>query len=287
MPSPPDQRDAIRVGVIGSGRADAINPLMDRLGPRFRLSCIYEPVAVMAERVSEEAGVPATPSLTKLAARRGLQAAVVASAGGVHSVRADLCRVLLRKSLPVLWLPDPFAVDAAVWRELSDLAGSEGIVPAMTHRYTGATLRLRELVAGPLGPVGRIVVGGVDPTAPAGRAAIDWARWVSRPQVLPGDGSAELTLKSADGGQTLVRFDPSATVQYAVVGAGGTAEINDGTLRWRAAGGDDWTNVDLSDERDPLAVVADLFARRVIGGLIPVPSLRDVLTAQRPSDEAA
>ena len=50
-------RDAIRIGLIGASVPSAVNDIMRSLGPRLRLSCVYEPVRFLSPLVAEEAGV--------------------------------------------------------------------------------------------------------------------------------------------------------------------------------------------------------------------------------------
>ena len=324
-----DRRDAIRVGVIGAMHPAEINPLMATLGPRMRLSCVHEPVALMAARVSEEAGVPAVGSLTKLATRRGMQAAIVHQTGGPLSVGLHACRPLLKADLPTLWLPDAFDAGAIVpglssgglrrndsgdtprmdpavaevWRDVARLDDANLLCPALTHRFDGATLRLRELVAGSLGPVLAVEAAIHDlgdrevrqEHAMVARA-LDWARWIGYPRLerindetagktwrmssAAGPAATVTVVAAPKDARDEIEYDASHQIRRHINCERGEAIVDGGGLRWRPADGDAWTEVDLSEERPALAVIADLFARRVIGGLVPTPSVDDVLAVE-------
>lgn len=277
---PDDRRDAVRYGLIGVGKPSEVAAILDRLGPRMRLSCVYEPVGYLAPLVAEAAGVPVVRSVRHVTKRRGVQAAVVVSAG---TIGVDLCRPLLGKNLPTLWLDPQTQFDprwiAGGLAERDELAT---IVPAMTHRYAGSTLRLRELLVGPLGRVAAIdgtyaTGGGGNASATADRdlaRLVDWCRWLTHPRVARESGD-RWTFSGAGVGPVTATLAPGDSDRLSLQTERGTAELTVTSLRWQTGGGD-WTETDLSEERDALSVAADLFARRVIGGLVPTPTLDDV-----------
>ena len=318
-----DDRDAVRYGLVAASSPKKAAGLVAALGPRMQLSCVYEPVAYLGPMLGEATGAAVVRSLSRLAERRGIKAAVVAN-GGAYGV--DLLRPLLRHNLPVLWLDRPAAL-AADWPAIHEVDELATVVPALLDRYTGATLRLRELLVGPLGPVESITIRPRNErgTEHAARLEqLDWCRWLTYPRLerlddhrvrltAAGGRSAEAVFlatanepsnesasesasespretpdvpddadatAAGDRDPTIGPAHSPATFSALVECRGGVAEVSGNTLRWRAAGQSQWQDVDLSSERSALGVVADLFARRVIGGLVPTPLLDDLVSLE-------
>jgi hypothetical protein len=198
----------------------------------------------------------------------------------------------------------------------STQSGGLLIVPELRLRYTPATLRLRELQATELGPISEIEVRSVNAGTPASdrvlRELIDWCRVVvggapysvrcqldeacrttqqlvvtlsfsSSGHDFPIRAVLRLPLHNR-GGQSSspVRHAPADAwpLEFSLSCKHGEARLEDTMhLRWRAGGQERIES--LSAERTAVCVALDHFARRLAGGLIPVPSLADVLEAHR------
>lgn len=80
------------------------------------------------------------------------------------------------------------------------------------------------------------------------------------------------------GAGALSGTDPLAA-ELRVECEGGWAEIREThAIRWQATGGEE-TMESLADERDDLELMLDHFSRRVVGGLVPVPTFEDIRDA--------
>jgi predicted dehydrogenase len=212
-----------------------------------------------------------------------------------------------------LVLPETF--DPARLAEHHEQARAAGVlvVPELRLRYTPATLRLRELLATQLGPALtveiRAVSAGIAPTERVERELIDWCRTVlgSVPHTVAGGDCVEskgppcrtITLSFDASGQRSDRItvrivlpvspavdqrDTRASdawpLEFSIRCRQGEARLEDASqLRWREGGREQVES--LSTERTAVSVAIDHFARRLAGGLIPVPDLSDVLLAAR------
>lgn len=80
------------------------------------------------------------------------------------------------------------------------------------------------------------------------------------------------------GAGALTGADPLAA-ELRVECEGGWAEIREThAIRWQTTGGEE-TMESLADERDDLELMLDHFSRRVVGGLVPVPTFEDIRDA--------
>lgn len=192
------------------------------------------------------------------------------------------------------------------------------VMPELRLRYTPSTLRLRELLATDLGPIAtveiRALAASVRSTPPVLREVFDWCRVVlgALPQTIGcrsgqnGKGQAVVTTtwsgpvagsRSRTSTVTIELPTPEHTAEAGAAPSGsapadawpleftvhckdGEARIEDAVhLRWRAGGRERIES--LSTERTAVGVAVDHFARRLAGGLIPVPDLGDVDCADR------
>ena len=267
----PDQ-PPIAVGLVGvAGAGIAWDALADLAGGRVRVTAIYDTVRLKAKRAVAAATRPpaVVGSVTKLAEVPGLRAAVVTDPGwsGLWAAR-NLCE----HELPVLWL--------AEWPACWDFRGAANdlLIPGLRLRYLPATIRLRERIATDLGAVQSVHVESDGPTW----EAIDWAAWVSASRPVRG------TMRRADGILVPLRSGVDATIVRgerltAVVECeNGVARMDretlavEGTVDAKAVG------------RPAVAGLLDLFCRRTVGGLVPVPSVDEVraaITAGEPTGE--
>jgi predicted dehydrogenase len=276
------------VGVIGIGPhwESRYRPALEALRHRLRVRAVASPVTAMAEHVAAEFRAETAPSLTSLAERRDLRALLVLE----PSWHGDVPVHLALQSGKAVFLGVAAEPELAACAD--DLAEAGLIVPELPLRYTPATQRLRELLATKLGRVRRVELELADSQdADAERSALvdalDWCR------SLVGDCIARV-----------VSTEPSVGVQLALSRAGGEAvpvelrwsrtvavvcqvHCEKGTVAVRGHRQLSWeceqsrNEETLEADRDELQLMLDHFSRRVVGGLISVPTLEDIGSARR------
>ncbi len=307
---------------LGAGWEPAYRPALERLGERAVVTAVMGPRWKATAETALTLGLRHISSLRELM-RQENDGVLVTEAGwlGWFPLRVAI------ESGRNLYTPLPACEDYAPLEGLHAAAQSAGVlaVPEMRLRYTPATLRLRELLATELGPVEEIEVRSLSPALMATPRVvlelIDWCRVVLG--CFPRDVRAGETPgpRSGDSLQTIeLGFEPagskSGRVRAAIMlpevsGSGVTHAAVPGDaaadtwplefsirckhgearleaaaqLRWREGGREQIES--LSTDRTAVSVAVDHFARRLAGGLIPVPDLGDVCLAARVVTRAA
>lgn len=192
------------------------------------------------------------------------------------------------------------------------------LMPDLRIRYLPSTIRLRELIATQIGrPLhleARLTVKSAD-ERPGGRLGarvvevLDWFRAIAGTaplRVVPVEGAAtdnpdthareiEFARPAKGGEPTRGRWitEPHAlgaaasrTVELSIRCERGSARITHPTeIEWRNGDGNETPiRESLTGERDDLELMLDHFARRVAGGLVPVPTFEDLEHAWRLSE---
>ncbi len=171
------------------------------------------------------------------------------------------------------------------------------ILPELLHRWTPATLRLRELIATEMGPIREITMTVQHGSSAASLVhSIDWIRMLmalrevtvvtnrvsesvclefARVDGLP--AICDLKMMKDDSGSLSKKGEtPAARIDC----ERGTVEIlSDDDLKWRTS--KDWTAEHLQSDRSAADVMLDLFGRRIVGGIVPVPDLNEYLRSYR------
>lgn len=148
----------LRVGVIGLGRLweTRHKPSLARLGDRFRVTAVYDPVFRRAEIEAAQIGCAPCEGLAPLVERSDVDVIYLLSRQwfGLHPIR------LACAARKPVYCALPLADDLAELETLAKLVEQSGIVfmPEFARRCYPATLRLKELLATQLGSP-RLVVG--------------------------------------------------------------------------------------------------------------------------------
>jgi len=298
------------VGLIGLGPEweSRYRPALTNLRHRMRLRVIQSAVGILAEQTAVEWRCDPACGLRAAMERHDVRALLILDTAWYGPVPVEFA---CRTGKPAFlagrladWIPRA--------GELSRLAADTEttLMPDFGHRYTPATTRSKELIATHLGRPESVVVhtsvrasmNGCEPScSPADAAreallsALDWACHLfgtAPADVLGtlGPGGADETAisfkRSAAGGppataRIVLHRDSAANEWSAEIRcAHGSARLQGGTnIEWSV--GSDSRNESLSHERDGVEVMLDHFSRRVIGGLIPVPTLDDLCRAAR------
>lgn len=286
----------LEIGLIGLGPEweEQYRPALGGLRQRLRVTAVYDFVASRGAQVAAELGAAHVTGMRALLER------------------VDVAAVLILDSAWTGLWPLRFAIEhrkpAFVARvgenllaEVDELhaAAQEGgilVVPELRHRATPATMRLRELTATRLGPVEsmQVELKTADATRmqSAWLAALDWCSFVAQStplDVTPAGGppSAAFHVRfkrtTTRGSQVEaeIHIRPSLTgadqpgLTARVTCAAGSADVLEPhVLVWGS--GEDQVRESLGSERPGIEVLLGHFARRIVGGLVPVPDLADV-----------
>ena len=152
----------LRVGVIGLGRLweTRHKPSLARMGDRFRVTAVYDPVYRRAELEATQLGCAACEGLAALVERPDVDVIYLLARQwfGLHPI------ALACAAGKAVYCALPLADDLAELETLAPLVEQSGIgfMPEFARRCYPATLRLKELLATATGPAAPR--GGANPT---------------------------------------------------------------------------------------------------------------------------
>lgn len=302
------------IGLIGLGPdwETRYRPALQGMRHRIRLRSVYSAVAAQAEPVASEFDCEIALGLRSMIERPDLRALLLLDTAWFDDVPLQMACLA---SKPV-YLASQVLPPTNLWDELQSHAAERGIplMPEFGHRFTPATNRLRELMASRLGrPVSiRLEAclppnGDPDSLSQAAthdllKCLLDWCvSIVGRPPTSMSCGTVQQATR-----RLLLGFRPSRTAGEVSVAEihlrPGPQEQNNGSAssQWRCEIECDsgsvvitnptelfWTqnqqqhSESLAGERSATEVMLDHFSRRVVGGLIPVPTLEDLHSSDR------
>lgn len=298
----------LELGLVGIGPLwdQLYQPALQRQCGRLAVRAAYVPVVGRALQQLADWNVDWADSLGQLLSQSDIRAVLVMDSAWFQAVPAEWA---CDQGKPVL-LADSLGSDPKpLWR-LAERARDSGIpiVPDLLHRYTPATHRLRELIVTRLGRIREIDLDFA--TRPGAEAipvcsrflddplatALDWCHLLLGTQPdqwslvrAGGDVRLEVLFSPPADRSTPARvclrgdWSPSTTGSQArrvlrvqLRCQHGTAEVlGPELLRWHHDGRAH--EECLVGERSACDVMIDHFARRVVGGLIPLASLEDAL----------
>lgn len=307
----------VNLGLVGLGPfwESRYRPALKKLAAKMQVAAVYDNVASRAEHAARELNARAIGGVAALADRVDVQALLLLDAGWQG---AATLRLLSDVRKPIL-LAARFDVALDELRHWHEQAVAHGVtvMPAFPRRCTPASNRLQELMATQLGPPLRAEVA-ISPAslqsvpfatesdfggqAPSPQDPLlewaDWCHYLFR-------ATSQLVTRRADGQG--VRFDFPPLIQNGVATAVRVAELSlwptapvadqplldevhlhceRGQARLLGPTSIEWTvdgnqqSETLTTERSETEVLLDHFCRRAVGGLIPVPSLEDLMRAQ-------
>lgn len=304
------------IGLIGLGTEweRRYRPALLGLRHRMRVRAVYAPVASMAEQLAADWRCDVVYGMLALMERPDVRALMILDTAWYDGVPADFaCRV---------GKPAFLAGKLCEWRPaaavLSRLAASRDatLMPDFSHRYLPATSRLKELLASRLGRPREIVVevgtaADSDVCAPASDGisksedrlarAFDWCCHLAgtppaavhyRNSGAASEVAISYRRPAAGGEPTTARlvlrpdlpadtfWNCEVRCEKGIAKPSGAAQI-----AWESA--DETRAESLAGERAEVEVMLDHFSRRVVGGLIPVPTLDDLRLAFQLADAAA
>jgi predicted dehydrogenase len=302
------------IGLVGLGPdwETCYKPALIRLRPRLRVRSVHTAVATRAEPVAAEFDCRPAASLTSLIERADLKAIVVLDPGWCGAVPVELA---LDLGKPVFFA-NSGALPRDLIPRLAERSARTGVMlmPDLRIRYLPSTIRLRELIATRIGRPLSVearwdVTGESEPSRGKLNARLvevfDWFRAIAgtpprhatslRDLTGAADGTSGCEIeftRPAKGGEplhcrlTTVRHGaaeqagPSTArpVELSIRCERGSARISHPTeIEWSGSEPDEpLRRESLTGEREDLELMLDHFARRVAGGLVPVPTFEDL-----------
>jgi hypothetical protein len=283
----------LKIGIIGLGPhwETIYRPALARLSRRICVTAVYD-TAPRAARVGEELQAACLSGIRALLDRSDVQAAVILD-DAWHGLAPVRFAIEHRKPAYVgVRLSAPLPSLAQLCQRAAD--ESVLIMPEQRLRASPATTRVQELAATRLGAIEQIQVEmrvkRHNDLARHVVPLIDWCSALLRS--LP--TTCEVSLDESGGLRLDVSFrqqgsdrSPRSAIVRLQAGNSGSSlkarircrdgEIHvtsDTELRWHTAAADESERLDR--DRSHVEVLLDHFARRVVGGLIPVPGLDDI-----------
>lgn len=307
----------VNLGLVGLGPfwESRFRPALLKLAARLQVVAVYDNVASRAEQAAKEMNARVAGGVAALADRADIQAVLLLDAGWQDSA---VLRLLCDRRKPLL-VAAPVHAPPSELQQCHALAVSHGvtIMPAFPRRCTPASHRLQELMATQLGRPLRVEIG-ISPTSlqavpfatesdfgghapPSQDPLLEWADWCH----YLFRASPQHITRRADGQGLRLDFppfalsEPASEERVAELSLCLTPPVADqptldevhlrcergqarllGTtlIEWTADG--EQHSEELTSERTETEVLLDHFTRRVIGGLIPVPTLDDLARAK-------
>jgi predicted dehydrogenase len=316
----------LHIGLIGVGAEweRAFGPALAELRRRLRVRCVYAPVATRAEQAAAELDCEIADGMLALLEREEVRAVLVLDSAWYAQLPAQLACQAGKPAFIAAPLGPRLPIAEPLLRHAAE-AGIT-LMADFRSRYTPATSRLRELIATRLGHAMSIVVEPgtpefeVEELLPAQIArellasTIDWcANLVGTSAVSvrsvrnAADGRAGVLEAGLEFRRSAAADAPTASIRIdladigaqtnrpdAETGAPFRAEIRctkgraviEGPrrIRWESEG--ESRSELLESDRGAVQVMLDHFTRRVVGGLIPVPTLDDAVRAFQLADAA-
>lgn len=287
---------AISLGLAGIS-CETTFEIMNAIGclPRYHLAGIYDSCYAELESLTKEKQIRSYGSFRQLATCQNVDGLIWTIAAdkiapdrlglGIGAKHLLICHELVSK------------LNEARILELHRfaLAHQMEIVPALIHRWTPTTLRLRELIATCLGPIRAIEFQRpVSMSCPKIFRTLDWLRTLvvghtikiesSSPDRLSlqfhqfQDSIVEVSiLHDCDQSQMSENDEQKETL---LICQSGQAKVLSQTeIHWQQES--DWTEEHLDGDRHATHVALDLFGRRIAGGIVPVPDLLEVYRSKQ------
>jgi len=283
----------IEIALVGSGmdESDETIQLLEK-DTRLKVASVYDSTHATAVSLAERfKGVPAK-SLKSVFVNPHLRGVIVLNAGwlGAQPLFHACC-----EQVPVLFDHTARFRDDFAKEHLLSLSRRSGtlLMPSYLHRWTPSTLRMRELIATQTGAVESMSCSAINSDAHTVERLIDTSCAVmqSAPlSIAPDEDGTALTIRfrrlSAAGTAVVAKIvlpevaslESTSGVdapQISLTCRHGSVEMyDDQRLHWSHDG--TTHTEELSSDRSACAVMLDLFGRRLVGGLVPVPGIEDL-----------
>lgn len=307
----------VNLGLIGLGPfwESRFRPALKKLSSKLQVVAVYDNVVSRAEQAAREMNARVVGGVTALVDRADVQALLLLDAGWQGSA---VLRLLNDRRKPILLAAsvDASLSELQQWHEQA-VAHGVTIMPAFPRRCTPASHRLQELMATQIGRPLRAEIA-ISPASlqavpfatesdfsgqspPPQDPLLEWSDWChylfrAVPQQITrrGDGQglrldfpppapnsspqdfriAELSLCPT----APIADRPTLDEVHLCCEQGQARLLGPTTIEWTVNGHQQ--SEELSTERTETEVLLDHFCRRAVGGLIPVPTLEDLMRAK-------
>ncbi len=305
----------VNLGLIGLGPfwESRFRPALTKLAAKLQVVAVYDNVISRAEQAARETNARVAGGVSSLVDRADVQALLLLDAGWQD---AAILRLLSDRRKPILLAArvDASPSELQQWHHQAVSHGVT-IMPAFPRRCTPASNRLQELMATQLGRPLRIEIaispaslqavpfatesdfGGQAP--PSQDPLLEWTDWC---HYLFRAVPHQITRRS-DGQGWRFDFPPSSSSpqddRVAELSLSPSPPVADrptldevrlhcerGEARLLGSTIIEWSvdgnpqSEELTTERTETEALLDHFCRRAVGGLIPVPSLEDLIRAR-------
>lgn len=287
------QRDTlIPIGIVG-GSATWAAPYWSALTAlkRGRVVSLYSPRCDEAELLGQTLGIPCDLSLREMFGRSSFRALVILETG---TMRDWAIQLAVKHQIPAL-VADP--IDDQLSARIAELVDHEAsgccLIPGLTLRMSPASLRLRELMATRLGHVQSLRIESAHPSGPHLIGWIDWCRVIvgaAHSQIFPASDGGNTRWKLTCGRKSplsplvvaeLEHWDhPSPDCRFRVqirCERGHATLLGESEIHWQTSS--EGAQEQLKSDRTAEQVLLDLFLRRVVGGVVPIPSWAELSDA--------
>ncbi|WP_437193860.1 hypothetical protein [Planctomicrobium sp. SH527] len=286
----------LKLGLIGTEIDGATHEAIQRQ-PRLRIVELFDPCLNSAQAAAPQFEAIYSPSLDGLLRRT--DAVIVSDVKWMGPEPIIRAAGLQR---PALILSSVFGLysisDLMRLQHFSELT-STLLMPELSCRWARATLRLRELTATRLQSIESMeIICSVAPDSHDELMVFDWCVNVVQSECLKVRSNPtghEVTLgfrRTQRNGEPVtvhLKFEPASEacpVQMRFPIVKGTVNCRGGQLQihgeqdvaWSLAGEAEKVE-SLQSDRTAIDVMYDLFGRRIVGGLVPVPDVRDLIKA--------
>jgi hypothetical protein len=292
-----------RLAVIGCGRDwdERYATAFERLSERLALVTVYGTVATQTEIFAERWRCEPAKSLRGAISRDDVDGVLILETDWQSTFPIELAARVGKPCLvgsPAIFSPTDLPRIAVQNGEFSDF-----VMVALERRHEPVTVRLKELIATVLGAPVEIDValrgpgeGRSDRASLALLEAVDWCRYVAgglstRFVSSTSRSSVELRIDLRfESAATVVparvryRFDPAMEQPlfegFQTRTRFGSARYASGdVLRWELEG--DVRTESVTGERSATEFLLDLFARRLVGAVVPMPGPGDLAIARQ------
>jgi len=282
----------VNLGIVGANTA-AAGPVLAALGQQARLRVIelFDPLLQAAQTEAQRLDAVYSPSLDGLLRRvQGIVIADVRWMGVEPLVRAAM---LERPALVLAPVFSRFSLaDLQRLKSFSDLTGTL-MMPDLSWRWARSTLRFRELAASRLQAVEEMELHcQASPGSQEEFMALDWCVNIMQSecrqvQCSPDGSTITLLFRRQTARKEPVRVvlmleadEPAAPfpLRKGIMRCrqGEAVITSESELSWSGNGGPLQTE-NLQSDRTACSLMLDLFGRRLVGGVVPVPDVNDLI----------
>ncbi len=286
MDSAPSRRKRVAFGLLGAGPwwEEAYRPAFSQQAQHLFVRSVYDAVPAKAEQIAKERAATVAPSLISLFERPDIDAVVVLDSFWYGWAVLEFACQFRKPTLVV----GPWGSQLAQLETIHASAREAGVLlmAAFPRRHVPSTTRLRELMATKLGRAQTIAAEVSWPEDQGREQLAEWIDWcgsvVGRQPTIGANDSSEIRLQfpNAAAASLLWRREPAPGESIRIECQHGHALITSPTeIAWQIDGEQKAEN--LTSDRSSAEILLNQFARRVVGGLVPVADLSDVLRSVR------